>query len=200
MVKEDITKLTDEELVHRYRNSHETSYIGELYQRYTHLVFGVCIKYLKNHAEAEDATMQVFEKLISDLKKHHITIFKPWLHVVVKNHCMMEFRKGTTANKNSANLRYELGNVVENTEEIHLIEAKEKEDKEFILEHLKEGMDELNEDQQTCIELFYMKDCSYQEISKITGFTMNEVKSYIQNGKRNLKNYITAKNEQVKKG
>ncbi len=200
MVKEDITKLTDEELVHRYRNSHETSYIGELYQRYTHLVFGVCIKYLKNHAEAEDATMQVFEKLITDLKKHHITVFKPWLHVVVKNHCMMEFRKGTAANKNSANLRYELGNVVENAEDIHLIEAREKEDKEFILEHLKEGMDELNEDQQTCIELFYMKDCSYQEISKITGFTMNEVKSYIQNGKRNLKNYITAKNEQLKKG
>ncbi|MES2619773.1 MAG: sigma-70 family RNA polymerase sigma factor [Bacteroidota bacterium] len=200
MVKEDITKLTDEELVHRYRNSHETYYIGELYQRYTHLVFGVCIKYLKNQAEAEDATMQVFEKLISDLKKHHITVFKPWLHVVVKNHCMMEFRKGTAANKNSSNLRYEMGNVVENAEDIHLIEVKEREDREFILGHLQEGMEELNEEQQACIELFYLKDCSYQEISKITGFTMNEVKSYIQNGKRNLKNYITAKNEQLKKG
>lgn len=200
MVKEDITKLTDEELVHRYRNSHETSYIGELYQRYTHLVFGVCIKYLKKHAEAEDATMQIFEKLITDLKKHHITVFKPWLHVVVKNHCMMEFRKSATQNKNHTALKYELGNVMENLEESHLQEAREREDKEYILEHLKDGMEELREDQQTCIELFYMKDCSYVEIAKITGFNTNEVKSYIQNGKRNLKNYITAKNERVKKG
>ena len=200
MVKENITKLTDEEIVHRYRNSHEISYIGELYQRYTHLVFGVCMKYFKKQAEAEDATMQIFEKLITDLKKHHITVFKPWLHVVVKNHCMMVFRNDAAANKNHTALKYEMGNVVENQEEIHLLEVKEKEDKEYILQHLQEGMEELNEEQQTCIELFYMKDCSYQEISKITGFSMNEVKSYIQNGKRNLKNYITAKNEQVKKG
>lgn len=198
--KEDITKLTDEELVHRYRNSHETSYIGELYQRYTHLVFGVCIKYLKKQAEAEDATMQIFEKLLTDLKRHHITVFKSWLHVVVKNHCMMEFRKDAMQNKNHTALKDKLGKVVENTEENHLLEAQEKEDKEFILTHLKEGLEELNEEQQTCIELFYIKSCSYQEISKITGFTLNEVKSYIQNGKRNLRNYITAKNEQVKKG
>ena len=108
MLKTEPNKnLTDEELVHRYRNSHETTYIGELYQRYTHLVFGVCMKYLHNDAEAEDATMQIFEKLIQDLKKHHITSFKPWLHMVVKNHCMMHFRKETNLGKKKATLKFE---------------------------------------------------------------------------------------------
>ncbi|MFN8321208.1 MAG: sigma-70 family RNA polymerase sigma factor [Chitinophagales bacterium] len=197
MVKEDIAKLTDEELVHRYRNSHETSYIGELYQRYTHLVFGVCVKYLKQQTAAEDATMQIFEKLISDLKKHHIVSFKPWLHTVVKNHCMMEFRKNSTELKNSSQFKNDLKSVVETAETDHLKEAEEK---EFILEHLKEGIDELKSEQRECIELFYLKDCSYNEISKITGYNTNEVKSYIQNGKRNLKNYITAQNDKAKQG
>lgn len=189
---EDYSILTDEELVERYRNSHETIYIGELYQRYTLLVFGVCMKYFKNEAAAEDASMQIFEKLISELKKHHITAFKPWLHIVVKNHCMMLFRKDSTEEKRKTALRKDTGNIVENPEENHLHEAEEK---EYILKHLKEGIDELKEEQRLCIELFYLKDSSYAEITAITGFSLNEVKSYIQNGKRNLKNYITAKNE-----
>jgi RNA polymerase sigma factor (sigma-70 family) len=194
---ENYNTLTDEELVERYRNSHETVYIGELYQRYTHLVFGVCMKYFKNEMTAEDASMQIFEKLISELKKHHITAFKPWLHTVVKNHCMMLFRKESTEEKRKALLKQDTGNVVENPEENHLLEAAEK---EFILQHLKEGIDELKEEQRICIELFYLKESSYSEISLITGYNLNEVKSYIQNGKRNLKNYITAKNERAPKG
>ena len=197
MAKENISALTDEELVHRYRNSHETTYIGELYQRYTHLVYGVCMKYLKNEAIAEDLTMQIFEKLIADLKRHHVTAFKPWLHVVVKNECMMEFRKTSTAGKNELKLKFELNENVENAEAEHL---KEAEDKEFVLRYLKEGIDELKSEQRECIELFYLKECSYQEVSRITGYTMNEVKSYIQNGKRNLRNYITAKNDRAKEG
>src|ERR1019366_7885444 len=166
-------------------------------QRYTHLVFGVCMKYLRNDAEAQDATMQVFEKLITELKKHHITAFKPWLHIVVKNHCMMLFRKETTEGKRKKGWNLDMGDVVENPEENHLHDAEEK---EFILQHLKEGIDELKKEQRMCVELFYLKDSSYSEIAVITGYSINEVKSYIQNGKRNLKNYITAKNEQAKKG
>jgi len=195
--KEDYSILTDEELVERYRNSHETVYIGELYQRYTHLVFGVCMKYLKNEAEAEDASMQIFEKLITELKKHHITAFKPWLHTVVKNHCMMLFRKESTEEKKKTMLKYETNTVVENGEQNHLHEAEEK---EFVLKHLKEGIGELKDEQRICIELFYLKESSYAEITVITGFDLNEVKSYIQNGKRNLKNIITQKNERAQKG
>ena len=110
---------------------------------------------------------------------------------------MMLFRKDSTEEKRLGLLKKETGNVVENPEENHLQEAAEK---EFILQHLKEGIDELKEEQRVCIELFYLKESSYAEITLITGYNLNEVKSYIQNGKRNLKNYITAKNERSQKG
>jgi len=195
--KEDFKNLSDEDLVHRYRNSHETYYVGELYERYTHLVFGVCLKYLKNEAVAEDVTMQVFEKLMTDLKRHHITAFKSWLYVVVKNHCMMQLRKESGDNKKKKEWRNEVSEFMENMEADHLQESEDRgTDKEFILQHLKHGVDELREEQRMCIELFYLKDCSYNEISAITGYSMKEVKSNIQNGKRNLKNFVNAKNDE----
>lgn len=197
MAREDYSSVSDEELVQRYRNSHEVAYVGELYQRYTHLVFGVCMKYFRHEAEAEDATMQIFEKLMVDLKKHHITAFKPWLHIVVKNHCMMHFRKESNQSKKLTELKHEQKDRVENPEDNHLEDALEKED---VLQYLNEGIVELKEEQRKCIELFYLKDQSYVQISETTGYSLNEVKSYIQNGKRNLKNFISLKNEQAKKG
>jgi RNA polymerase sigma-70 factor (ECF subfamily) len=109
----------------------------------------------------------------------------------------MEFRKGTIEGKRTTKLKYELNQFVENAEETHLHDAQ---DKEFVLQHLKEGMDVLKDEQRTCVELFYLKECSYNEIANVTGFDLNEVKSHIQNGKRNLKNYITAQNDQAQKG
>ncbi|MBL0311059.1 MAG: sigma-70 family RNA polymerase sigma factor [Bacteroidetes bacterium] len=194
---ESYKELADEELIHRYRNSHQTAYVGELYQRYTHLVFGVCIKYYKNVADAEDATMQIFEHLIKELKKHDIQSFKPWLHVVVKNHCMMRFRKEASEGKKQGQWEKDTQGVVESGDTEHLNEV---EDKEFILKHLHDGIEELKEEQRTCIELFYMKNCSYSEITAITGYNTKEVKSHIQNGKRNLKNIINKKNDRQQKG
>ncbi len=194
------TNLSDEELVHRYRNSYDTVYVGELYQRYTHLVFGVCLKHFKSEQAAKDAVMQIFEKLIADLKRHHVVAFKAWLHTVVKNHCMMQFRNDKTSFKRQQEYRQELQNEaaydVENQLELHLEAAEEK---EWFLQHLNSSIHELREEQRKCVELFYLKGNSYQEIAEETGYSMNEVKSYIQNGKRNLKNIILAKHERSKK-
>ena len=187
MAANESSFLTDEELVHRYRNSHDTAYIGELYVRYTHLVFAVCIKYLHNESDAEDATMQIFEKLIQDLKKHHVLVFKPWLHTVVKNHCMMHFRKTSQTQRKENELKISVKGSVENPEENHLETEAER---EAIVKYLNGGIETLSEQQRSCVELFYLKDKSYQQISDETGYSMNDVKSYIQNGKRNLKNYI----------
>jgi RNA polymerase sigma-70 factor (ECF subfamily) len=187
---EDSTFLSDEELVHRYRNSHDPAYVGELYVRYTHLVYGVCLKYFQNDADAQDAVMQIFEKLIKELKKHHVETFKPWLHTVVKNHCMMQFRKDAVESKRETELKKTVKEAVENTDTDHLDKEDEK---ELMAIYLSSGMDTLKEEQRKCIELFYLREKSYQQIVEETGYSMNEVKSYIQNGKRNLKNFITEK-------
>ncbi len=155
------------------------------------------MKYCKNVADAEDATMQIFEHLIKELKKHNIQAFRPWLHTVVKNHCMMKFRKEASDGKKREQWEKDSQQVVESASSEHL---KEAEDKEFILQNLHEGIGELKEEQRTCIELFYMKNCSYAEITAITGYSTSEVKSYIQNGKRNLKNIIKQKNDRAQEG
>jgi RNA polymerase sigma factor (sigma-70 family) len=186
---EDSPFLSDEELVHRYRNSHDTAYIGELYVRYTHLVYGVCLKYFHNDADAQDAVMQIFEKLITELKKHHVEVFKPWLYIVVKNYCMMEFRKESSATRKET----ELKNNIKSSVESEAADHPDEDERAMMVQYLSNGMEALKDEQRMCVEMFYLKGMSYQQIADVTDYTINEVKSYIQNGKRNLKNYITEK-------
>jgi len=180
----------DIDLVSRYRLSHNSEYVGELFQRYTHLVFGVCMKYLKNEDSSKDAVMEIFEKLLVDLKKHDVDNFKSWLYSVSKNHCLMKLRK----DKTQANHVDEYGKdslaVMEIDEPLHL---ENGEDQQMLDKSLYEGIGHLKEEQKICVELFYMQNKSYEEVAEITGYTMKQVKSYLQNGKRNLKIFLTEK-------
>ncbi len=188
MSKNNYNSVSDEDLVEYYRNSHDTVYVGELYTRYTHLVYGVCMKYLQNDNDAKDATMQIFEKLLKELKKHHITAFKPWLYMVVKNYCMMEFRKAASQKTNTQKIVKEQQQNVETDVDAHL---DEKAEKELMLNGLEKGLSALKPEQQQCVKLFYLEELSYKDIAEKTGFSLNDVKSHIQNGKRNLKLFLT---------
>lgn len=181
---------TDNELVSRFRLSHNSDYVGELFQRYTHLVFGVCMKYLQNEEHSKDAVMEIFEKLLIDLKKHDVDNFKSWLYSVSKNHCLMKLRK----DKSQANHVDEFGKdslvLMENEEPLHHTNGEEQ---ELLDKSLYEGIENLKEEQKVCVELFYLQNKSYEEVAEITGYSMMQVKSYIQNGKRNLKIFLTEK-------
>ena len=176
----EIKQLTDPELISKYRESENNIYVGELYQRYTHLVFGVCYKYLENYDDSHDATVEIFEQLLSKLKEHDITNFKSWLYSVAKNHCLMKLRK----QKNHVVLKDDMSEVVESGQEMHPVSVNEQEQQ---LRQLEEAITRLNEDQRICVEMFYLKQMSYHDIVKQTGFDFKQVKSHIQNGKRNLK-------------
>lgn len=183
---------TDSELVSSFRLSHNSDYVGELFQRYTHLVFGVCMKYLKEEEASKDAVMEIFEKLLIDLKKHDVDNFKSWLYSVSKNHCLMKLRK----DKSQANHVNDFGKdsltLMEIDEPLHHTNGEEQ---ELLDKSLYEGIEHLKEEQKTCVELFYMQNKSYEEVSEITGYSMMQVKSYIQNGKRNLKIFLTEKRQ-----
>lgn len=158
--------------------------LGVLFKRYTHQLYGVCLKYLKDADESKDAVMNIFEKLQSDLFKHEITFFKSWLHTVTRNHCLMilRSRKGIfhqTMDDDVSGLR-----VVEMQAVWHPDDAV---DKETTYKNLEEAIKKLKEEQRICIELFYLQEKSYKEVSDLTGLSLLNVKSHIQNGKRNLK-------------
>ncbi len=180
-----INHQTDEELVKQYQTSGDKMAVGELFKRHSLMCFAVCNKYLKNEAAAQDAAMSLFEKLFEDLKKHEIQNFKSWLHTVCRNYCLMQLRKQyMKMNKTMVHINDE-DSFMELESLLHQ-DGDEKE-KEKILVNLEKAIKELKDKQRECIELFYIQQKSYDEIRQLTGYTNNDVKSNIQNGKRNLK-------------
>jgi len=181
---------TDEELIAKFLAGGDKHFFGVLFQRYTHLVFGACMKYLKNKDESEDAVMDIFEKLMAELKSHNVRNFKGWIYTVSRNHCLMKLRKAKQMQTTDQPEKLERL-VVEMPEPMHLSNKMEK---EMELTNLEHAMTQLSEEQRTCVELFYLQQKCYTEVATITKYSLNEVKSYIQNGKRNLKNYLIAGN------
>jgi len=182
---------SDLELIDMYKQSNDLKILGQLYSRYTHLVFGVCLKYLKNSDDSKDAVMQLFEKLIDSLLKHDIQNFKSWLHVTSRNHCLMELRR-RKSNRIISNDEFSIVESMESSIPVH------HNDEDLLNEDLlimKKCMEKLSEEQKNCIKLFYLEERSYNEVSLESGYELRKVKSFIQNGKRNIKNCIERNRE-----
>lgn len=174
---------SDEELLKHYKQSGNKDLFADLFKKHVSVVYGTCLFYLQDKDEAQDATMQLFEKLMLDINNREIDNFKGWLSFVVRNHCISIIRKNKSQSKNIKSyyeFEYEDANY-ETEEKINTVSD------DVMLENMKQCLPKLKENQRLCVELFYLNNKSYQDIANQTGFTLNEIKSYIQNGKRNLK-------------
>lgn len=173
--------LSDEELIVHYQATEDKFAVGELFKRHSLMCFTVCNKYFRNTEKANDAAMAVFEKLFVDLQSHQIKNFKSWLHTVCRNYCLMQLRK--------PELTVSINDVSEKSgdEFMQLDTFLHQDTKEEKLQELEKAIVWLNDKQRQCIELFYLKKKTYKEISEQTGYTVSDVRSQIQNGKRNLK-------------
>lgn len=171
--------IEDKELLQHYYSDGNNEWLGILLQRYSMLLFGVCMKYIKNEEEAKDCVQQIFFKVINELHKYKVEYFKSWLYMVAKNHCLMKLRdKG----KYTLEINDQLLAAPQDGQELNEIKEKDK-----TLNSLSLALKELNNEQQLCVTLFYLEKKSYQQVSEITGYSLMQVKSNIQNGKRNLK-------------
>ena len=176
--------LTDEQLLVRYRLEQDPEVIGILYTRYTHLVLGTCLKYLEDMDHARDAVMEIFEGLFRSLATSDVRHFSSWLYQVSRNHCLMKLRGRESYLRMMEVIRRDTdGGDMEFTEDVHLNTDEESKKMELVMD----ALNGLKPEQRSCVELMYLEGRSYQEISALTGFSMKEVKSHIQNGKRNLR-------------
>ena len=180
MKAEKYNHISDQELLQNYHADHNSEWLGILLQRYTLLLLGVCMKYLKNEDEAKDSVQQIFLKVIQELQKYKVEYFKSWLYMVAKNYCLMKLRDRQSRIPTELTEKL-MAAPEEETDWQALVKA------DHTLELMEIALKELNPEQQQCVTLFYLQKKSYQEISDVTGFSMLQVKSYIQNGKRNLK-------------
>ena len=172
------SSLSDEDMLQLHRRRGDNQCLGHLLQRYTMLLLGVGMKYLKDKDEAQDAVQQVFLKAITHLPEGEILNFKGWLYVLMRNHCLQMLR-GAHYKTDEA--------VLNNISDTGGTDKEELLAQEYTLTQMNEALEELNDEQRVSVVSFYLEKMSYQQIIEQTGFTFTQVKSYIQNGKRNLK-------------
>jgi RNA polymerase sigma-70 factor (ECF subfamily) len=181
------TEFDEQQLLTEYRDTGNLEILGILYERYMPLVFGLCLKYFKNEEQSKDAVMQIFEELVKKLKIHEVSNFKSWLYTLARNHCLMNIRSSS---------KHEFVQIeesfMENDAFVHLDIDETRENKLHIMEKC---IDKLPSEQKDTISLFYLEQKCYKEVSDMTGYDLNKVKSYIQNGKRNLKICIEKNSE-----
>ncbi len=172
----------DKIFIDKYKSTHDIELVGRLYQPYMPLVYGVCLKYLKDRNQSQDAVMDIFEKLTTDLLKYETPInFRTWLYVVAKNFCLMKLRHDGSENKAFKKMS---SDFVENGFATHPLDEP---DETYLSPALKKCMEQLKEVQRRSIELFYYQKLCYKEIAENLNISEKKVKSDIQNGKRNLK-------------
>lgn len=177
--------VPDEDLIREYRHSGNPDLIGHLFNRYMHLVYGVCMKYFRDEEKSNDAVMEIFEGLFEKLRTQEIGSFKNWLYILAKNHCLMDLRK--TGSRDKARQRLTAESAQDFMEYLSLVHLNDEPDEEARIQNMIDSLENLRPEQRKCLELMYLEDRSYKEISDVTGFDLNAVKSHIQNGKRNLK-------------
>ena len=179
MKKDPYHHITDQELLDRWYADRNNEWLGALLQRYTLLLFGVCMKYIKEEEEAQDCVQQIFVKVLTELNKYRVDYFKSWIYTIARNHCLMKLRDkhGRAAELSDSMLAAWDDEPGKNPHQ----------QKEQQLQMMGQSLEELGNEQKLCVILFYLEKKSYQEIASSTGFTLMQVKSHIQNGKRNLK-------------
>jgi len=180
--KKKPVELTDEELLEQYRSTGDSEFFGELYNRYIPLIYGVCLKYLQNEDKSQDAVMEIFEYLLPKVAAYDIKVFKTWLYSVVKNHCFHLIK----SNKREMSVDFD-SNLMESDDILTLLVEDMDDEREDALNYC---MAKLSEPQKISINKFFYENMSYADIMEMTGYDLKSVKSYIQNGKRNLKNCI----------
>jgi RNA polymerase sigma-70 factor (ECF subfamily) len=183
-LRRNITEKSDEELVLLYQHGGDLEVLGTLYERYVELVYGVCLKFFKEKTKSEDAVMAIFETLVEKVRTQEIRQFRPWLHVVAKNHCLMQLRKKNHTVSFDEMTPAAQAEVVHSSGVLHPVDVLEAEPQQVAL---KNCIEKLPVQQRHCVEQFYYEDKSYKEIADMTGEALGLVRSNIQNGRRNLR-------------
>lgn len=162
-----------------YRQHGDLKILARLYQPYMELVLAVCCKYLEHREAARDAVMEIFEELVVKLRRHEVSNFRSWLYTVARNHCLLSLRsvRGRQVEFSEQHMQ--------SATELHPLDSVWEREQSF--EQLQRCLDKLSPQHKSSIELFYLQGKCYKEISEISGLAWNQVRSYIQNARRNLK-------------
>ena len=169
----------DLELVRMYKASGNQEALAVFYKRYAGLLFGTCMKYLKDVEKARDASADIYTELVEKLPKYVVDQPKAWLYMLARNHCLQKLRKEKQHSETSFSEDF-----MQSADDFNLEEVQQKDTR---LNTMHDCINQLKDEQKQTITLFYLEKKCYQEIAHITGIGWNQVRSHIQNGRRNIK-------------
>lgn len=181
--KQKYKEISDNDLLHKYRQKQNKTIIEEIFNRYAHLIYGVCLKYSNTNSVCKDVLISIMEILMKQAQTKEIKNLKAWLYVVTKNECFRHNKEQSKIQTNS---------IDQCNKDIYY-QKTEEETSPVSDKHLLNSIEELVDEQKQCLKLFYFEQNSYKQISEATGFDIKKVKSYIQNAKRNLKIILSKK-------
>jgi RNA polymerase sigma-70 factor (ECF subfamily) len=187
---QNIELQEDLRLLLKYKGSRQQEDLSIFFEKYMPMIYGVCLKYLKNEEKSKDAVMDIYEKLVKKLLKHEVEYPKSWLYTLTKNHCyeILRSQSRVMEKENDAYLMY--------SEEVYRLNEGDTLEKD--VEMLNDCIEKLEKQQKESIKLFYLEKRTYKEVTEILGIKWSQARSLIQNGRRNLKNCMEKKYESIK--
>jgi RNA polymerase sigma-70 factor (ECF subfamily) len=167
--------LSDEDIVRRFQETGDKECFAELFVRHRKRVFVACRSFFSDGAAAEDATQETFLRVYRSLHNYKGGDFLAWLTRIARNVCVDEWRRRREKETTDFDIyEFPAPLSIDSSQETHLIAEK-----------VWREMRCLAPAQQRCLEL-KIEGYSYEETATRTGFTIDAVKSHLQNGRRML--------------
>ncbi len=177
-----VAEETDFELLDRFRRHGDRAAFERIVARHRPWLHRVCARLLRSDEAARDATQDVFARVLNRLDTFRGDNFPGWLKAIAVNCCL------NTIDRDKRWAPLEAAGEAPAADlgpELQLLRLEEGVRARHLIARLPER-------QKIVFCLKYIDDCSYQEIERLTGFSNKEVKSFLQNARRNFENWWRA--------
>lgn len=155
-----------------------------LYDRYSPLFFGICVRYMKNRTEAEDVLIEGFYKIFSKINQFkNQGSFEGWMKRIMINEALMAIRK-----KNNLNLHVEI-------EKAGLVKTEAVAEMNLNYAELLELIETLPTGYRTIFNLYIIEGYKHREIAQKLEISINTSKSQLILAKKKLQELYKKKQE-----
>ncbi|RFS15714.1 RNA polymerase sigma factor [Emticicia sp. C21] len=181
MKNKDFKGVADEELVRMYIETQRNVYFEELYDRYVDKVYRKCLSFVKNEAQAEDFTHDIFLRLVLKLGsfKEHAK-FSTWLYSITYNYCMDQVRQTKRQAEVALDENFDLA---DDGYDLELVEMQSQ--------GLKKALQKIDPDERAILLMKYQDDFSIKEIAETFKISESAVKMRLMRTKEKLKKIYT---------
>mgnify|MGYP003970975329 CR=1 FL=1 len=166
--------ISDEDLALSFQKGDDLAF-QELLGRFRRPLFNFIMRYMGKKEAAEEVFQEVFLRVIKSISNYRPNAkFSTWVYTITRNYCIDCLRKAKFRNHYSLDeALHEKSKEYSNDDPLSDTRASANE----LNEHLQQMLTELSEEQREVFLLRQMQGLPFDEIAKVTGVSVNTVKS-----------------------